>query len=85
MLAQYYHILKDLMKYKSISPDAQYFPEMQGVATYLQKLFQEHKWEVEVVMGYGNPIIVASFATNKKNPTCLLYGHYDVQFADKSE
>jgi hypothetical protein len=50
MLATYYHILKDLMKYKSISPDVQYFPEMQGIATYLQKLFQEYKREVEVVM-----------------------------------
>ncbi len=85
MLAQYYDILKDLIKFKSISTDQQFAPEMMVTAKFLEKLFQEHKRDVEVVTGYGNPIVLASFTVNKKLPNCLLYGHYDVQFADKGE
>jgi len=85
MLAQYYNILKDLIAYKSISTDTQYISEMKGITSYLQKLFHEHTWDVEVVSQHGNPIILASYTVNPNLPTCLLYGHYDVQFADKSE
>lgn len=85
MLAQYYHILKDLIKFKSISTDVQYFPEMQWISQYLAKLLQEYGCQASVIPWYGNPIVVASYIHNPKLPTCLLYGHYDVQPADKKE
>ncbi|MEI8092524.1 MAG: hypothetical protein WCG98_10665 [bacterium] len=85
MLAQYYNILKDLIAYKSISPDTQYISEMNLTASYLQKLFHEHTWDAEVIANYGNPIVLASYVVDSSLPTCLLYGHYDVQPADKDE
>ena len=85
MLAQYYHILKDIIAYKTISSESQSFPEMQAMSQYLAKLFQENDCEVDVVTGYGNPIVLASYIHNPKLPTCLFYGHYDVQAADKSD
>jgi acetylornithine deacetylase/succinyl-diaminopimelate desuccinylase-like protein len=85
MLAQYYHILKDIITYKTISSESQSFPEMQAMSQYLAKLFQEHDCKVDIVTGYGNPIVLASYIHNPKLPTCLFYGHYDVQAADKSD
>lgn len=84
MLAQYYHILKDIISYKTISSQWSFFAEMQAMSQYLVKLFQEHDCEVEVITSYGNPIVLASYIHNPKLPTCLVYGHYDVQAADKS-
>ena len=85
MLAQYYHILKDIISYKTVSWASESFPEMQAMSKYLFKLFQEHNFDVEIVTGYGNPIVLASYVHNPKLPTCLIYGHYDVQTATKSD
>lgn len=85
MLAQYYNLLKDIISYKTVSVQNGSFPEMQAMVQYFSKLFQEHDCEVEVVSGYGNPIVLASYLHNPKLPTCLIYGHYDVQGADKKD
>lgn len=85
MLSNYYHILKDLIAFKTVSCQSNSFPEMQSASQYLAKLLQEHGCETEMVLGYGNPIVLASYIHNPKLPTCLLYGHYDVQPADKKD
>jgi hypothetical protein len=42
MLAQYYHILKDLISFKTISSDPQYASDMQNTSSYLLKLLEEY-------------------------------------------
>ncbi|MEI7563786.1 MAG: M20/M25/M40 family metallo-hydrolase [bacterium] len=85
MLADYYHILKDIITYKTISSQSDTFSEIQSLSQYLAKLFSDNSCEVELVTDYGNPIVLASYIHNPKLPTCLLYGHYDVQSADKKD
>lgn len=85
MLAQYYRILKDIITYKTVSSQSDSSSEMQAMSQYLAKLFSDNDCEVEIVMGYGNPVVLASYMHNPKLPTCLFYGHYDVQSANKED
>ena len=85
MLADYYHVLKDIISYKTISSENSSMSEMEAMSQYLAKFFLDNNCEVEIVTDYGNPIVLASYIHNPKLPTCLLYGHYDVQSADKQD
>jgi len=85
MLAQYYHILKDLVAFQTISPLASSAWEMDNAVKYLQTLLQEHTFAVDIISGYGNPIVLASYHHDVSLPTCLVYGHYDVQMAVKDD
>jgi acetylornithine deacetylase/succinyl-diaminopimelate desuccinylase-like protein len=78
-------LLKEAVAIKSISTDPLYSPEIQRMVKWLQVLLQENRFTVDVVEGYGNPVIVASFADDPEKQTCLIYGHYDVQPAEKKD
>lgn len=58
---------------------------MEVAVKYLQTLLQEHSFAVDIISGYGNPIVLASYHHNDKLPTCLVYGHYDVQMAERED
>ena len=82
---EYKKLLKEYVKYKSISTDASYLKDIEKTAGWLEMIFKENKFTTTIVRGYDNPIIVASFIKNKSLPTCLVYGHYDVQPAQLSD
>ncbi len=84
-MEQYKELLKQFLSTKSISTDAQYLPEIEKTAVWLEKKFTENKFKVNIVRGYDNPIVVASYQANPDFKTCLIYGHYDVQPASKEE
>lgn len=46
---------------------------------------QEHNFAVDIISGYGNPIVLGSYIHNDTLPTCLVYGHYDVQAAERDD
>ncbi len=78
--------LLDLLKIPSISADPAYKKDIQktakAVASALKKAGAE---TVEVHPTDGNPIVYAEKIIDKKLPTVLVYGHYDVQPPDPLE
>lgn len=81
----YKDLLKEFISFKSISTDSQFQPEVTKLVSWLRSLFQTNNFDVKVIEGYANPIIVAHYQVDPSLDTCLIYGHYDVQPAEKSE
>lgn len=84
-LDSYQKFLSELVSMKSISADSSCKTEVVKTSKWLAKQFREHGFAVNVVEGYGNPVIVASYVADPSFKTCLLYGHYDVQPAAREE
>ncbi len=86
-----YSLYKDLateiIKFKSVSTDPGCVPELKKTADWLKKLFLANKFKVDIwTLGDSNPVVFASYELATKNAeTVLIYGHYDVQPAEKSD
>lgn len=85
LFGRYHSLLTDFLTFKSISTDPAYHQELTQAAMWLHDLFTSDGFESKLVTGYDNPIVLASLKIDPKLPTLLIYGHYDVQPADKSE
>src|SRR5579859_2733579 len=85
MNKNYLSLLKEFLSFKSISTDPQFKDEILKTVAWLKNKFTENGFNVEVVKGYGNPIVLASIVIDSNLPMVLVYGHYDVQPAQKSE
>lgn len=78
--------LKDLLRIPSVST----LPEHRGdvrraaelLAKELKRIGLEH---VELIETEGHPLVVANWLHAAGKPTCLCYGHYDVQPPDPLE
>lgn len=77
--------MEPLLAFRSISTDKAYQGEIKKLVVWLAKQFTQRDFEVEIIKGFGNPIIVASYEVDPQLPTVLIYGHYDVQPADIDE
>ncbi len=82
---EYRKLIKPYIKGKSISTDSSFQNGIDETVEFLKDLFLKHDFRVDIVTGYDNPIIVAYYEVDPKVETCLIYGHYDVQPADKSD
>lgn len=85
MLEIYLKLLKEFVSYRSISTDQNYKNDVYNTALWLKNLFLSKNFEVDLVEGYDNPIVIAKFNVSDKLDTVLIYGHYDVQPANKEE
>jgi len=85
MKEQYKNLLTELIGFRSISTDIAYQGEIQKTAQWLKNLFEQNKFTAQVVEGYGNPVVIASYIVDPAYKTVLIYGHYDVQPAGKDE
>jgi len=91
MIKKYYELLSEFIAFKSISPDKHFSEELKKSADWLANLFQDHWLDAQIIHGFGNPIVLAKHDPDVSGqgwsglPTCLIYGHYDVQTADISE
>lgn len=85
MLAEYYQHLKKFIEFETISVDWKHCEQMVDCANWLNHFLSKWNMETQVFTDYGNPIVVASYEVNKNLPTCLIYGHYDVQLIDRSK
>lgn len=84
--SEYKRLLKPYIAFKSISTDKQYKLEMKNTANWLQSLFREHGFTTKILQGSKtNPVVFAEYIVSKKAETVLIYGHYDVQPAQKSD
>lgn len=80
---KYRNFLEEFIRFKSISTDEQYLPEIEKTVSWLENAFVQHGFDTKIFNEYGNPIVVASYTHDATAPKCLVYGHYDVQPAVK--
>ncbi len=86
---RYTQLLKEFVALRSISTDPKYAEDIEKTAAWLGNLLKENGFEVEIVKGFGNPIVHAQYKNTEngaqKKQHVLIYGHYDVQPASKEE
>jgi acetylornithine deacetylase/succinyl-diaminopimelate desuccinylase-like protein len=75
--------LVELLKIPSISADPAYKKDILKTADAVKKRMEEAGCDiVEICETPGNPIVYGEKIIDKKLPTVLVYGHYDVQPPD---
>jgi acetylornithine deacetylase/succinyl-diaminopimelate desuccinylase-like protein len=72
-------IIKEYVRFPSISTDSEYLGAMEGARGYVSKLLKRIGFEVETIATDLHPAILAKREGVKGYPHILLYGHYDVQ------
>ena len=75
-------ILKEYIRFASVSTDPSYTEGMSGARAYAKKLLEKLGFEVEVVPTDLHPILLGERLGSPDWPHVVLYGHYDVQPAD---
>lgn len=85
MFDQYLSLLREYISIPSISTDPAYRESIIQCASWLHTLLSKHGFRSQIITWYGNPVILAHYHVSDDAPTCLIYGHYDVQPADISE
>ncbi len=86
MFTTYIKLLKEYVAFKSISTDLAFRKDMQSTVEWLTLVFKEYgftveTWETEL----ANPVVYAKYTVDPKAETVLVYGHYDVQPAEKAD
>ena len=81
----YNQLLKEYIRFKSVSTDEKYKADVNDTADWLYNLLKNKGFEAEKISGYGNDIVLAKYIASTEYKTVLVYGHYDVQPAEKSE
>jgi acetylornithine deacetylase/succinyl-diaminopimelate desuccinylase-like protein len=82
----YQSLLKEFISFKTVSTDMAYQKEMSKVVVWLTKHFKAHGFSVSILKGtHSNPVVCASYTVDKTAKTVLVYGHYDVQPAEKKD
>jgi len=82
-MQKYQKLLSEFVSYKSISPETKCTADIVKCGEWVHKLFHSIGFKSKIVKGFGNPIILANIIHDKSLPTCLIYGHYDVQPVNK--
>ena len=78
--------LFELLRMPSISADSKYKKAITNTAKFIaQKLKDAGANKVKLYPTKGNPIVFGEKIIDKKLPTVLVYGHYDVQPPDPLE
>lgn len=78
--------LKTLLRIPSVSTLPEHNADVFGAATWLAEELKRIGMEnVEVIKTVGHPLVYADWLHAASKPTCLCYGHYDVQPPDPLE
>jgi acetylornithine deacetylase/succinyl-diaminopimelate desuccinylase-like protein len=86
MFDTYIKLLKEYVSFKSISTDLAFKNEMQNTVEWLTLVFKEYGFTVETwKTELANPVVYAKYIVDPKAETVLVYGHYDVQPAEKAD
>ena len=75
-------VLKDLVRFPSVSADSAFKQGLSDVRDYLEGLLKSIGFDVEVIKTGGQPILLAERLIAPEAPKVVIYGHYDVQPAD---
>lgn len=75
--------LLDFVRIPSVSADSAYARQVRRAAQFLaNQLGAAGLPEVEILETAGNPVVFAASVQDRRRPTVLVYGHYDVQPPD---
>lgn len=85
MFEQYKQLLSQFISFRSVSTDSKFRPEIRKTAGWLRDLLRRQGFTVQLIEGYDNPIVFASYQVDRNRETILIYGHYDVQPAEQNE
>lgn len=75
-------VLKEYIRFPSVSTDPAYAEGMRGAREYASGLLEQLGFTFEVIETDLHPILLADRIGNPDWPHVVLYGHYDVQPAD---
>lgn len=78
-------LLKEYIRFPSVSTDPAYAEGMAGARAYAKGLLEQLGFTVELVETELHPILLAERIGSPNWPHVVLYGHYDVQPADPIE
>lgn len=78
-------LLTELVSIPSVSTDIAYRKDIEKALKWLDSYAKKSKLQVKIVRGFSNPIIIAKTKKDTALKTILIYGHYDVQPAKKSD
>ncbi|MBZ0292816.1 MAG: dipeptidase [Anaerolineae bacterium] len=78
--------LHELLRIPSVSTDPDYAPEVRRAADWLAAHMRNIGLDAEVIATEGHPLVYAEWLNAGEDvPTVLVYGHYDVQPAQKED
>lgn len=83
LMDEYRALLSEFIAHKSISTDPVFIKDIEHTVEWLRELFEKSEFDVYVHTDDVHPIVVASYKVDSKAEACVVYGHYDVQPADK--
>lgn len=73
------------MRIKSISADSAYRRDIDAAANWLIDAMRPVLGHAETVSDFGLPLAIGRTERRTDRPTILIYGHYDVQPADRAD
>lgn len=76
---KYQKFLKKFVSFKSVSTDPQFASEIEKTAKWLEINLSDNGFDTQVITGYENPVVLATYCHDPHAKTILIYGHYDVQ------
>ncbi|PLX43280.1 MAG: dipeptidase [Deltaproteobacteria bacterium] len=77
--------LLDFLRIPSVSADPAFNGETARCARWIADTLEGDGFEVSIHETGGHPAVVAKYRVSENLPTVLIYGHYDVQPAERSD
>ncbi|MFI5241333.1 MAG: M20/M25/M40 family metallo-hydrolase, partial [Microgenomates group bacterium] len=82
----YKQLLNEAVRFKSVSTDPKYLGEIEKMVSWLKNTFEDNSFKVKILKSKeANPVVFAEYKVSSDLETILIYGHYDVQPAEKSD
>lgn len=75
--------LETLLRFQSISLDPTHREDINDCANWIVQFLRDAGIAAELWQAGGNPTVFAQIQSGPEKPTLLLYGHYDVQPAER--
>ena len=83
---EYLRLLGEFVSFKTVSTDTSFRKDIDKAVSWLSNLFKKNGFKITLIEGRShNPIVIAKYTADQKLKTVLVYGHYDVQPADKED
>lgn len=83
-MESYKKLLSEFISFQSISTDPAMVDNMTATANWLKELFEKSGFKSQLLHEDGlNPVVYAEYEVSPDAETVIVYGHYDVQPADK--
>lgn len=83
---EYKELLKEFVSLQSVSTDPAFKGEIDKTVKWIEEQFKKNDFKLKTYKDLScNPVVFAEYNVNPDAKTILIYGHYDVQPAQKSD